>query len=107
MADYFVSQDDVLENKLGINDPQELKQAEQDIVTKKTASLIGEVTETFDFSFLLHIHRVLFEDIYDFAGQVRSVDIAKPDASAPFAHAKFIDSEAKRIFDELASKQYL
>lgn len=107
MADYFVDGDDVLENKFGITDQQELKEAEQDIVTKKTATLMSEATTVFDFKFLLHIHKVLFEDIYSFAGKIRTVDIAKPEANAPFAYAKYIESEAERIFSELKSKVYL
>lgn len=107
MADYFVDGDDVLENKLGITDQQELKEAEQNIVAKKSAALLSEASTVFDFNFLLHIHEVLFEDIYSFAGKIRTVDIAKPEASAPFAYAKFIESEAERIFSELNSKTYL
>lgn len=107
MADYFVDGDDVLDNKLGISDPQQFKEAEQAIVTNKTATLLGETSTAFNFNFLLHIHAVLFEDIYSFAGKVRIVDIAKPEASAPFAYAKFIEPEAERIFSELKSKRYL
>ena len=107
MADYFVDGDDVLENKLGITDPNELKAIEQDIVANKSADILSETPQSFDLGYLLHIHKVLFEDIYDFAGKIRTVDIAKPDASVPFAHAQFIGAEAKRIFCDLADKDYL
>jgi cell filamentation protein len=107
MSDYFVNDDDVLENKLGISDPQKFKAAEQDIVVKKTARLLDEAPTIFNFEYLKHIHKVLFEDIYSFAGQIRMVDIAKPEANAPFAHAKFIESESERIFSDLKNKNYL
>lgn len=107
MADYFVDGDDVLENKLGITNPDELKAAEQEIVANKSADILSETPQLFDQIYLLHIHNVLFEDIYDFAGTIRTVDIAKPDASAPFAHAQFIEAEAERIFRDLADKDYL
>lgn len=107
MAEYFVDGDEVLENKLGITNQPELKEAEQDIVARKSAALLSEVSTVFDFDLLLHIHEVLFEDIYGFAGKIRIVDIAKPGASAPFAYAKFIELEAERIFSELKSKKYL
>ncbi|MEI7689448.1 MAG: Fic family protein [Candidatus Saccharibacteria bacterium] len=106
MTDYFVDGDDVLENRFGIINHNDLKEIEQEIVTKKTAIVLGEAFTVFDFNLLLHIHKVLFEDIYDFAGKIRTVNIAKPGA-APFAYAKFISNEAVRIFDELASKKYL
>lgn len=108
MADYFVDGDDVLANKLGISDPQKLKEAEQDIVTKKTATLLSETPPTvFDFACLKHVHQILFEDVYNFAGQVRTVDMVKPDGGTPFAYARFIEPESKRIFDYLRRKNYL
>lgn len=107
MADYFVDGDGVLENKLDITDPDDFKAAEQEIVTNKSADILSEVPQAFGLDYLLHVHRVLFEDIYYFAGMIRTVDIAKTDASAPFAYVQFLDAESKRIFDELASKNYL
>ncbi len=107
MADYFVDGDEILENKLGITDPDDFKAAEQEIVTNKSADILNEVTQAFGLDYLLHVHKVLFEDIYDFAGTIRTVDIAKPDASAPFAYAQFLNAESKRIFDDLANKNYL
>ena len=108
MADYFVDSDeDALENKLGITDATELKSKEQEIVTNKSADILGESPTVFDLDYLLHIHKILFDDIYDFAGKLRTVDIAKPDAKAPFAHVRFLEPESKRIFGELKSKRYL
>lgn len=85
MADYFVDGEDVLENKLGIVYPYELKAAEQEIVTNKTADILNESPSILGLEYLLHIHKVLFEDIYAFAGKIRTVDIAKPEAATPFA----------------------
>ncbi|MFO0955287.1 MAG: Fic family protein [Candidatus Saccharibacteria bacterium] len=108
MTDYFTDDDSVLENKLGISDPKALQDAEQDIVTKKTARLLTEKPPTqFDFNYLKYLHKILFEDIYDFAGKIRTVDIAKADSSVPFAHAPFIIVEGERIFEDLRGKQYL
>jgi cell filamentation protein len=107
MADYFVDGDEVLENKLGIVDPNDLKEAEQEIVANKSADILSETPKSFGLDYLLHIHKVLFDDIYDFAGKIRTVDIAKPDASAPFAYTQFLDAESSRIFDELTNKNYL
>ena len=106
MADYFVAGDEILENKLGIVDPDDFKVAEQEIVTSKSADVLSEAPKAFGPGYLLHIHKVLFDDIYDFAGKIRTVDIAKPDASAPFAYVQFLEAESKRIFEELANKSY-
>lgn len=106
MSDYFA--DDILVNKLGIVDVAELKEAEQRITAEKTAQLLDEnIPDKFDMKFFKHIHRILFEDLYDFAGLFRTVDIVKPGSRIPFAYAKFLESESRRIFDELGSKDYL
>lgn len=71
----------VLENKLGLIDSAELAREEERISKKKAVNL-------FDFTILkLHsdgtyktlaaIHKYLFEDIYDFAGELRTVNMAK------------------------------
>lgn len=107
MSDYFVDGDNVLENKLGISDPHKFMLTEQEITAKKSALLLSESSDVFDFNYLKHIHKLLFEDIYNFAGQIRTVDIAKPGASVPFAHAEYIETEAERIFSTLNDKKYL
>lgn len=107
-ADYFVNDDDtVLKNKLGIIDKQRLNEAEQEIVTKNTAALLNTPSTDFSFNGLLDIHKVLFDEMYDFAGKVRTVDIAKPEMHTPFAYARFIPAEATRIFDTLSAKNFL
>lgn len=105
---YFVETDDVLANKLGISDAQELERREYKITNDK----IGEALATahpriFDFNLLLDLHRQLFDDIYTFAGKIRTVNISKPDSPIPFCYVDFISSEANRIFGELAQDQYL
>ena len=70
-----------LENKLGITSSPELAEAEERISKKKALELfengILDTLEAGKFSALKAIHKYLFEDIYDFAGEVRTVNIAK------------------------------
>lgn len=70
-----------LDNKLGITDSIELAKMEEKISKKKAASLFEsnylEVLEPGSCKTLYKIHEYLFEDIYDFAGNVRTVNIAK------------------------------
>jgi len=70
-----------LENKLGITDSAELARTEEKISKIKAiglyeSDLIGE-SEVGRFSGLAKIHKFLFDEIYDFAGKVRTVNIAK------------------------------
>lgn len=102
MSEYFTSHDDVLENKLGIRDPQSMKQIEEQIVPLRTAEIYSSFhINNFDFEALKAIHEKLFSDIYQMAGQVRTVDIAKDGNSAPFCYIQFIEQEQQRIFSAL------
>lgn len=107
-AGYFVETGDVLKNKLGISDAAELEKAEYNITDDKLAeALVSLHPSVFDFKCLLDLHKFLFEDIYEFAGKVRTVNISKPDSPVPFCYVDFIPSEADRIFGELAKDKYL
>lgn len=107
-AGYFVETDDLLHNKLGISEPAELAKAEYDITAQKTSQILASLHPAiFDFELLLDLHRQLFEDIYDFAGKVRTVNISKPDSPVPFCYCDFIPIESNRIFGELARDKYL
>lgn len=106
--DYFVECGDTLSNKLNISDTRELAQAEYDITARQTRIILATYhPKIFNLRLLLDLHSRLFGEIYDFAGKIRTVNIAKPDSPVPFCYADFITSEANRIFDELAEKAYL
>jgi len=70
-----------LENKLSITDQIELARAEEKISKQKAKQLYdsGDIAkiEVGTFAGLASIHRYLFEDLYDFAGNIRDVNIAK------------------------------
>lgn len=105
---YFVEVGDVMKNKLGISNAEELEKAEYKITDDKLGeALVNNHPKIFDFNLLLDLHRQLFEDIYDFAGKVRTVNISKPDSPVPFCYCDFIPSEANRIFTELKNDKYL
>lgn len=107
-AGYFVECGDCLSNKLGLTDPAALQEREYQITAAKTLDVLAETPPAvLDFDYLLNLHARLFGDIYDFAGQVRTVNIAKSDSPVPFAYADYIRSYADQIFSELASRRYL
>lgn len=105
---YFVETGEVLANKLGITDADDLADVEYRITDEKTGEILSSYhPKKFDFTCLLGLHQQLFGEVYDFAGQIRTVNIAKSDSPVPFCYADFIPSEADRIFSELASDRYL
>lgn len=103
----------VLENKLGLTDSSELAREEERISKKKAVELFESgMIDTFDvgtFSALQKIHSYLFGDIYEFAGKIRTVNIAKGNFRfAPVmyleAALKSIDSMPQSTFDEIVEK---
>jgi len=89
----------VLENKLGITDATELARAEERISKSKAYTLITSgVLDTHkagSLQELVTIHAYLFEDIYDFAGKIRTVNIAK--GSFRFAPVMYLKTALKNI----------
>ena len=71
----------MLENEYEITSLQVLAETEERISKKKAVALFNDGTlnmlEAGKFASLQTIHRVLFEDIYDFAGKIRTVNLAK------------------------------
>ena len=102
-----------LENKLGQTSSTELDREEERISKKKAAQLFDrKLLDTFDvgtFAGLAAIHKHLFEDIYDFAGELRTVNIAKGNfrfASLMYLQAALenIDKMSQSNFDEIVEK---
>ena len=69
---YCYKNTNVLINKLNIKNDDELSIAERDITTFRLAKLFESPTPNkFDFSLLCNIHKSIFQDIYNWAGQIR------------------------------------
>ena len=96
----------VLKNKLDIRDEATLAIAEADYVAARSYELAQHpINGAFDLSHLKAIHRHLFGDIYDWAGELRDVDIAKGESY--FAHYRYIEAAAAPLFEQLAKENYL
>lgn len=102
-----------LENKLGITESAALDRAEERISKKKAIELYEKkMIDDFEigkFSSLAKIHRFLFEDIYEFAGNTRTVNIAKGNFRfAPVMYLesslKYIDTMPQSTYDEIIEK---
>ena len=102
-----------LENKLGITSSAELAREEERISKKKAMELFetGELDklEPGRYSSLKAIHKFLFEDIYDFAGETRTVNIAKRNfrfAPVMYLQAALdsIDAMSQDTFDHIVEK---
>ena len=103
----------ILENKLNITNQSDLAKAEEKISKQKAKQLFDskdiDKVEVGSFAGLAFIHNYLFEDIYRFAGQVRTVNIAKGNFRfAPVMYLKqsleYIDKMPQNNFDEIIEK---
>ncbi len=103
----------VLENKLGLTSSADLAREEERISKKKAIELFEKsVLDTLPagkFSALQAIHKYLFEDIYNFAGKIRTVNIAKGNFRfAPLIYLEValanIDKMPQSTFDEIVEK---
>ena len=96
-----------LENKLGITDSAELAREEERISKKKAAQMFESGTlaalPTGTFAALKEIHRYLFEDIYGFAGEIRTVNLAK--GNFRFAPLMYLDAALTNI-DKMPQSTY-
>lgn len=103
----------VLENKLGISDPAELAREEERISKKKARDLFEKGVpgglEAGTYDMLLYIHKYLFDEIYDFAGKIRTVNIAK--GNFRFVPAMYLQEALESIekmpqstFEEIVEK---
>ena len=89
----------ILDNKLGITNQVELAKAEERISKSKARQLFdsGDINnvEVGTFKGQAYIHAYLFEDIYDVAGIIRSVNIAK--GNFRFAPVMYLEQSLKHI----------
>lgn len=102
-----------LENKFGIKNSAELARKEERISKKKAVELFEngmlEKLEAGKFQTLCEIHKYLFDDIYDFAGKIRTVNISKGNFRfAPLMYLEAaienIDKMPQNTFDEIVEK---
>ena len=103
----------MIKNKLSITNSAELARVEEKISKKKAIEIFDKgLRDTFEvgtFKGLSQIHYYLFSDIYDFAGKIRDVNIAK--GGFRFAPVMYLNESLKNIekmpqssFDEIVEK---
>jgi len=106
---YFDESIGDLRNLLGAKSPKELKDLEPQIVFANEVELESiRISRTNDLTELLLIHKQLFKGVYDWAGQIRTVDIKKNAKGAEFfLVVSKISDAANYVFTELAKEKYL
>ena len=95
----YTNKGGVLKNKFNLEDEELLNKAERMLTSYKLAKLyLDPGHQTFDIEHYKSIHKFLFEDIYPFAGEIRTKVISK---RIPFCLPQYITHELKKLFDSL------
>ena len=108
MKDPYVLEDGTLKNLLGITDYEELNRAEKDIGYVKLLNAEDVLQTKCDVNLLKSIHKHIFEDIFEWAGEFRTVPIYKqevviPGISLEYTSPENIERELNQKLEELNS----
>lgn len=105
---YFDESTGTLRNLLNASSAEELAELEAQIAFANELELSAlSISRTNDLEELLSIHRQIFKGIYDWAGQLRTVDIRKPDDSSFFLPVSKIREASLFVFNELHNERLL
>lgn len=95
---------DIMRNKLNIRQQQRLEQVAYEMTALRAATIeLGPLVR--GLPHLLTLHRQLYQDIFDWAGQLREVDIYQGDT--PFCHFAYIEKEGNALMQDLEEEGYL
>lgn len=104
--DYVYPGTTVLRNKAGIQDQTALDAFEADATAVRMLELLEQPLEgRFDFAHLCAIHRHLFQDVYEWAGEIRTVDISRD--TSRFANMALIERYLGGVLGRLPVENWL
>ncbi len=109
---YLYEGTDVLKNLLNIRDKKLLDEAEADYVTFRLKEIALEpLPGKYDYAHLLDIHRYIFQDLYEWAGQQRKLNIYKEEPvlgglSIDYSDLFDIPRDSERILSEMRKKPW-
>jgi cell filamentation protein len=102
---YLYPGTNVLKNLRGLTDPEQLERFEARRTHQRIAELIDNpLSGVFDIAHLKAIHRYIFQDLYEWAGQFREVNISK--GGHLFGLAIFLESSLQQILTKLAAENH-
>lgn len=103
---YVYPGDEVLRNKADIHDQAALDTFEADVTVLRMLELLkNPIKGVFDLEHLRAIHRYIFQDVYDWAGELRTVDISRGDSR--FANFNLIERYLGNKLKGLAAENHL
>ena len=101
--DYCYPGTTVLKNKLDLRDAGKLADFEAEVSDTRSDEEVPN--GNLDFTHFKAIHHHLFQDVYDWAGEIRTVRMSRD--SSMFCYPENIESEAKKLFAQLKQNKFL
>lgn len=104
---FYYEGSDIPRNRFDIKDAQTIHEIEKELLEEAYVIYFDELDETtiFDEEYFISLHQRTFESLYDWAGKYRDFNMAKGESR--FCQGEFIQSSAKKIFEELKKENYL
>jgi cell filamentation protein len=104
---FFWPRTEVLRNKLGLHDQEDLEQAERRLTFGRLVELRAHdaVPGSFDLAHFQAVHAYVFQDVYEWAGQLRAVTLTK--GGSEFCRPEHIRTYAEQVFSRLAINDLL
>jgi len=103
----FDEENHVLKNKLNLTDPDELTKLAADFTSARSAQLLSRpIIGNFDIAHLRAIHKYLFQDVFQWAGDFREVTTSRT-SSFGFPPPMYIASSLETIFGQLRGENHL
>lgn len=113
MRDIYLYDDcDVLRNLLGIRNQKRLEEAEADYVTYRLREIVKTpLPGLYDYAHLLQMHKYIFQDLYEWAGQERTLNIYKEEPilgglSLDYSDKANIMTDVERALSEMRAKSW-
>ena len=99
----YIGDSDLPLNKLSITDPFELHAIENELLIQAYELFYHRIDDTtvFDEAYFISLHKATFSSLYDWAGEYRTLNMAKGDSR--FCLALHLHGASKKLFDELSS----
>lgn len=103
----YIEGTDVPNNKLQITSSEEIHELERELIAEAYVTFHDELEENtlFDETYFRTLHQRTFEALYEWAGEYRDFNMAK--GNSRFCQGEFVESESKKIFDQLADDNFL
>ena len=103
---YLDLQSGLLRNRLGITDARALRHVEAELTASRIYDLIrSPIPGAYDLAHLRAFHRQIFQDLYDWAGELRTVSIGR--GSRLFSLPQHLEADAGELFGWLARAEHL